>query len=360
MAKPKNNRLFSHLLAISLTLRMQYFKKPTMKQGLIILLLILTFNCSSLKQEESEPKKYLTEVLKIVEEHSINKDSVNFRKIKKSAFSKLSSTSSIEDCYPIVKSILKALGDNHSSFKTKAQINKWRSPIKPKDIKKLITFSGKRLNHNIGYIKMKGIVSGDASSIQKYADSLQQTIKSIDNKNLKGWILDLRENKGGNCWPMLAGIGPLLGNGICGYFVKANNNKTSWFYKDGESGTNDYTIAKLSKTPYKIYNTNAPIAILTGAKTASSGEVVVTAFHNKENAKSFGTNTAGLSTGNGSFRLSDGSVIFLTVSVYADRKGVKFGKEIAPDVRVEYDYNTIGTSNDRVIEKAMLWINSSD
>ncbi len=331
-----------------------------MKHILIILLLILTFNCSSLKLEQSIPEKYLTEVLKIVEENSINKDSVNFRKIKKRAFSKLSDAKTIEDCYPIVKSILRELDDNHSSFKSKEQIGKWRSKVKPKDIHKLITFSGALLNNNIGYINMNGISSGDSSSIQKYADSLQQKIKSIDNKSLKGWILDLRGNKGGNCWPMLAGIGPLLGDGICGYFVKANDNKSSWFYNDGESGTNDYTVVKLSNKPYKVYNSTNPIAILTGSKTASSGEVVVAAFHNKDNAKSFGANTAGLSTGNGSFRLSDGSMIFLTVSVYADRKGVKFGKEIEPDVLVEYDHNTIGKSSDKVIEKAMIWINGRD
>ena len=63
---------------------------------------------------------------------------------------------------------------------------------------------------------MKGFNNVDSINRIKYADSLQYQIKLMDNKYIKGWILDLRENSGGNCWPMLTGLGPLLGNGICG------------------------------------------------------------------------------------------------------------------------------------------------
>lgn len=331
-----------------------------MKHILIILLLAISSNCSSSKEKELTPKKYLDEVLEIVEKNSINKDSVDFEIIKSNALSKLSNVNSIEDCYPIINSILRELEDNHSFFMSKEQVKKWKSTSETTDISRLITFSGKLLNNNLGYIKMNGFSSGDSISIQKYADSLQNMIKSIDNKNLKGWILDLRENTGGNCWPMLTGIGPLLGNGICGYFVDIKGNKSSWFYKDGESGINEFTIAKVSNQPYELYDKNKPLAILTGYKTGSSGEVVVTAFHNKENTKSFGEKTAGLSTGNENFDLSDGSMILLTTSIYADRKGVIFGGKIEPDEIVELKYNSIGEQNDLVIQRAIEWINGKE
>jgi len=201
---------------------------------------------------------------------------------------------------------------------------------------------------------------GDPISIQKYADSLQNKIKSIDNKNLKGWILDLRENTGGNCWPMLTGIGPLLGNGICGYFVDRKRNKSSWFYNNGESGTNEFVITKVSNQPYELYDKTKPIAILTGYKTGSSGEVVVTAFHNKENTRFFGEKTAGLSTGNQNFNLNDGSMILLTTSIYADRKGIIFGAEIEPDEYINFEYNSIGMESDLVLQKAIEWINNKE
>lgn len=299
-------------------------------------------------------------MFEIVEKNSINKDSVDFRRIKSEAFSKLKDAKSIEDCYPIIKTILRNLGDNHSFFMPKLQVNIWQSQSDENNNEELITFSGKLLTDNIGYINMKGFSNGNSISIQKYADSLQHLIKSIDNKNIKGWILDLRENTGGNCWPMLTGVGPLLQNGICGYFTYNTKEKASWFYRDGESGINNHTITKVSNKPYELLNDSNPIAVLTGYKTGSSGEVVVTAFHNKNNTKSFGENTAGLSTGNASFDLSDGSIIFLTTSIFADRKGIIFGGEIQPDENIYFSYLSIGKQEDLVLKKAIEWVNGKN
>jgi C-terminal processing protease CtpA/Prc len=298
----------------------------------------------------------LDEVFKIVEEHSIRRDSVDFKEIKRKAYSKLKSADSIENCYPIVKSILKDLGDSHSFFMPKEQVEKWQSTSKTADIDEIITFNSKLLNQNIGYIHMKGFSNEDSTFIQQYADSLQNAIKSIDNENLKGWVIDLRENTGGNCWPMLTGLGPILGNGICGYFIDNNQKKSSWFYQDGESGIDSITITKVSKQPYELFNNLNPVAILTGIRTLSSGEIVVTAFHSKRNVRSFGESTGGLSTGNLSIKLSDGSMLILTTSIFADREGTIFGKSIEPNENIGFSYQSIGQPNDLVIKKAMDWI----
>ena len=37
-------------------------------------------------------------------------------------------------------------------------------------------------------------------------------------------------------WPMLTGIGPILGDGVVGSFVAADGN-IPWFYQDGKTGT---------------------------------------------------------------------------------------------------------------------------
>lgn len=317
---------------------------------------MVIISCSHLQKSTVTPKDYLDEVFTIVEVNSIKRDSVDFDDIKSKAYAKINSMDSIENCYPIVKSILKDLGDNHSLFLSKEQVAKWQSTSKTADVNEIITFNSKLLNQDIGYIHMKGFGSGDSISIQQYADSLQNQIKSIDNKNLKGWIIDLRENTGGNCWPMLAGLGPLLGNGICGYFIDNEQKKSSWFYNYGESGIDSTTITKISGQHYELLNNSNPIAILTGRRTASSGEVVVAAFHNKNNTRSFGESTRGLSTGNANFTLSDGSMIVLTSSIYADRQGNIFGKEIEPDEIIKYSYSSKVKFYDKVIQRAVEWI----
>jgi carboxyl-terminal processing protease len=84
---------------------------------------------------------------------------------------------------------------------------------------------------------------------------------------------------------MLAGLGPLLGNGICGYFINNKDKKSSWVYRDGIAGVDSVRICEV-KEAYKIINGNNPIAVLTSSQTASSGEVVVTSFRGKTNVKS--------------------------------------------------------------------------
>ncbi|MCY1720817.1 S41 family peptidase [Prolixibacteraceae bacterium Z1-6] len=327
-----------------------------MKYIYIFFFLIFITGCSKNKKTTVTPKDYLDEVFEIVEEHSIRRDFVDFNEIKRKAYSKLNDTDSIENCYPIIKSILKDIGERHTFFIPKDEVEKWKSANKKAGINEIITFKNQLLNENIGYIHMKGFGNIDSIAIQQYADSLQNAIKSIDNKNLKGWVIDLRENTGGNCWPMLTGLGPILGNGICGYFIDNNQKKSSWFYQDGKSGIESRTITKVSKQPYNLLNNLNPVAILTGGQTISSGEVVVTAFHNKSNVRSFGLSTGGLSTGNAIYNLSDSSMLVLTESIYADREGNIFGKRIDPDEKIGFSYQSIGQPNDLVVERAINWI----
>lgn len=329
-----------------------------MKYTCVFVLFILIIGCTNSTQTSVVPGDYLDEVFKTIEEHSIRRDSVDFKEIKRKAYAKLKDVESIYDCHSIVRIILQDLGDSHSSFMPKELVEKWQTTSKT-SYSEIITFNCKLLNQNIGYIYMKGFGSGDSKSIQQYADSLQNQIKSIDNENIIGWILDLRENTGGNCWPMLAGLGPLLGNGICGYFIDNKQKKSSWFYNDGESGINTNPITRLSVPHYELINEANPVAVLTGKRTASSGEVVVTAFHNKKNTRSFGESTRGLSTGNANYQLSDGSMIFLTSSIFADRQGNVFGQKIDPDEMITFLYYEIGQPGDAVIKRAIEWINEN-
>ena len=323
-----------------------------------ISIFLLCLNCPQSSESGLCNKKYLEEVFIIIETNSIRKDSVNFDLLKKSAIEKLNNAKSIEDCHNIVRSILKQLGDKHSIFLSKVQVDGWKSTSNSTDIEELITFDGRLINEEIGYINMKSFNSGDSLSILGYANKLQTLIKTLDNVKIKGWILDIRGNSGGNCWPMLAGLGPLLNNGTCGYFIDNKNNKSAWYHKDGEVGIDSSAIARVSIEPYELIKKDNPIAVLTGPRTASSGEVVAVSFREKTHTQSFGENTGGLSTGNSGFELSDGSMIFLTTSIFADRKGISYGRKIAPTILVRFTYNDIGTQKDQVIERAVDWIYS--
>lgn len=296
--------------------------------------------------------KYLSKAINIIQKKALNRDSVDWPKVRARAFLMASGAKTYQDCYPSIHFVLGKLKDHHSFLMNAEASKSWADPA-PDAYKKMPLTTGEILDQKIAYLRMPSVNSGSEIENTYFADQLHNLLETLDQANPDGWILDLRGNSGGNCWPMLAGIGPVLGEGPCGYFLQAGGGKEApWFYQNGKSGIGKSVITKLSRKPYKLRRSSVPVAVLTGPNTASSGEVVTVAFRSRPNTRSFGTPTAGLSTGNQNFRLADGAQIFLTSSVYADRNKVGYGVEITPDqVVTSQDKN-----KDEVLDAAKEWL----
>lgn len=216
----------------------------------------------------------------------------------------------------------------------------------------LVYTSGHRIDDQISYLSMPGMGSGHQPTMTAFADSMQALIASLDSKATNGWVLDLRNNDGGNCWPMLAGIGPLLGEGVCGYFMdRDGGNAESWSYRAGSSFEGKNARTTVSRPAYELKGKDVRVAVLTGPKTGSSGEVTTIAFRGKPSARSFGAPTAGYSTTNTSINMSDGAMLLLTISIYGDRNKTAYGETVQPDVVVE---NVDG--KDAALEAAITWL----
>jgi carboxyl-terminal processing protease len=173
-----------------------------------------------------------------------------------------------------------------------------------------------------------------------FADEIQELIRSLDTDQTQGWIVDLSQNTGGNMWPMIAGIGPLLGEGTVGWFIDRDGGQLEWRYESGKSICNGEVVTACSKQahePRRAY----PVGVLIGNQTGSSGEALVTAFSGREKTRLFGEETHGLSTGNQSHVLEDGATIYLTEVIFADRNGKRFGGVIKPDVEVPSDLDVL-------------------
>jgi C-terminal processing protease CtpA/Prc len=154
----------------------------------------------------------------------------------------------------------------------------------------------------------------------------------------------LRSNTGGNMWPMLAGLKPFLGSAGLGTFESPTGSSPKWVAGQSVGVEPPEALGVLE---------NAWVAVLTGPRTASSGEAVTIAFRGRPHTRSFGLPTAGLSTANGTFPLPDGAMILLTTAVEADRTGRKYGDKIDPDVRVEAGTTAAG---DAVLAAATQWL----
>ena len=80
---------------------------------------------------------------------------------------------------------------------------------------------------------------------------------------------------------------------------------------------------------------------------ASSGELIAISFIGRENTRSFGASTCGLSTSNSPFKLSDNYSLNLTTAYLADRNNNLYGITVDPD---------IVTTNEDIIQNAVEWI----
>lgn len=290
-----------------------------------------------------EVKKYIDEFTQIVKVHSLYTDSINWNALNADIHElsrglKTISESRIVTDYIISK--LRAVGDNHSFFQSKQNAQNYSNQnVDGRQAE------GSYLEGNIGYIKVPGFGSINDTAGLNFATKIQELIKSIDTENrIRGWIVDLRENTGGNMYPMIAGLGPLIGNGIAGYFI-TSSSVGPWMYNKGVAG-----VVKIKK-PYTLKNSKVKIAVLVGPRTSSSGEMTTISFIGKKNTKLFGQPTGGYTTGNSGYPLSDGANLYLAVSYTADRNKKKYLHKIDPDVTVE-----IKEGIDNTIETAKKWL----
>ncbi|WP_165423595.1 S41 family peptidase [Ktedonosporobacter rubrisoli] len=219
--------------------------------------------------------------------------------------------------------------------------------------------NGYRLADNIGYVNLYG-TTGNAP--QHYASQLQNLIKRLDTQPTCGWIIDLRLNTGGNIYPMLQGLGPILGAGsnLLSYVGPNGKVNVSFGYRNGAiliKGSPASFVPPLVPA-YQPKIAQPPVALLISGNTASSGEGVLMAFLGRPATRTFGETTAGLSSSNITYQLIDGALLNIMSDIGMDRSGKVYGSTIQPDEAVKIDWSHYGTSQDPVIQRAERWLST--
>jgi C-terminal processing protease CtpA/Prc len=224
----------------------------------------------------------------------------------------------------------------------------------------MVTIDGIR----IGRVVVPALENGDQARMQAFANTLQNYIEALARQNPQGWIVDLRGNLGGNMWPMLAGIAPLIDASVVGSFVDADGKKTTWFVDAEGSGLRnpDGSENVICRTAERKIGFREPqtIAVLIDRGTASSGEAIAIAFQGQPRVRLFGRATHGETTANEGFPLSDGANLVLATAVEADRTGKVYLSGITPDVQLpEEDERPKSTESDPMVRAAAQWIKLS-
>jgi C-terminal processing protease CtpA/Prc len=260
-----------------------------------------------------------------MEKNSIKKRSINWKEMKRKSLVKIKENNSLENAHQIIEENLLSLGDNHSMFITKEVLEKIYSNQNEQPL-----ISYEKINSQIAYLAIPYFLGNEEKTID-FAQQIQEKIKILDSEKTKEWIIDLRNNRGGNMWPMFLGLAPILKEGISGYSLNSNGKYIEWIFKNNSVFEGQNKILEL-KNSYKIKASKTKIAVLISSNTGSSGEAIALMFKKFPNTSFFGEDSYGVTTGNSIYDMKDGAKLVLTTSIFTDRTKEKYGKKIKPDV----------------------------
>lgn len=308
-----------------------------LRKGIVLVLLLsMVLGITSIVYAEKQETKISAEeygknAINIMNKNGLYSNTKEWKVAKEKALKDLKHTKTYEDTYPILEKAIKVAGGKHSSVSIKPTIDTSKEKAEKE-------YPKSSYKNNILTLKMPSYM-GTSEEGQKYADTLANTI--ITSKNLKGVVVDLSENGGGDMGPMLAGLAPLLPDGDLMYFETNKITSPVKLVNGRIVGGGTPTKARVGHIKVSV-----PVAIITGEKTASSAEATLVSFMGLDYVKTFGKPTAGYATGNVVMPLSNGAKLILTTSRDKARTGDVFDENpIKPDVVTEKPY-----------EEAVKWI----
>jgi len=330
-------------------------------------------------------KTYLEQALDLIEKNALYKKSIDWAQVRKETLAHGKGAQTSFDTYPAIAFALAQLQEHHSWLQLpdsmpadkrqaisaeiakvtgKPQTDSKHSPFFPqKEMHGHIDRQSGRLFAHVFVPMCVGPYSDwdkNGAYFQEFAEKLHRIVMDLESQKPQGWIVDLRGNAGGNMWPMVAGIGVLIGEGDLGTFISADEERVSWFYRSGKAGTHtpdgkDDVSAEIKQPPLPF--PELPwVAVLLDRGTGSSGEAVAISLAGRPREHSFGEHTAGFSTSNQMYPLPDGGSLFLAVGIEADRTGKVYLDGLDPDTKIASPDARPAEDRDDALLAAEQWL----
>lgn len=195
------------------------------------------------------------------------------------------------------------------------------------------------LDDNIGYIKITSFDSETGIEFEK-------TIDALEKNDVKGIILDLRNNPGGSLQESVHVADRILGKGVIVSTKVRYKNTVEEYHSDER---------KLS----------LPLVVLINENSASASEIVAGAIQDYKAGTLVGTKTFGKGSVQELEPFSDGSGLKLTIARYYTPNGRCIdGVGIEPDVKVKLDKDAnpllLPIEKDLQLKKALEIVKSLD
>ena len=287
-------------------------------------------------------QSYLDSTIRLVKARAYWSDTITWSVLSAEVQALAKGAAAPTETYEAIRYLLSRLGDHHGFFAAPKSVSTSPPPnASPAAV--FLAVDVRSIGRGIARVTMPSYASTDSAVSRQYVVQLHARLAAARGDARCGWVLDLRNNGGGNMWPMLAGLNPLLGDGPLGFFVARDGSRSTPWNARLPTG---YSLAQQLRGLDSV-----PVAVLYGPNTGSSGEAVAIAFVNRPNTRSFGLSTAGFANANENLRLADGATVYVMHALDADRLGKVYGKQLEPDER-------IGASGggDMTLQAASAWL----
>lgn len=285
----------------------------------------------------AEAAAYLDQAIMLLRDHHINSAKADWPRLTAQAHAEIAGARTPGDTYPAIRHLIADLGVRHSFFMpppTQAQIDAATKAGPTGMVAGTAMPASALLDGRVGLVRLPGLDTfspGGPERGKTYPRILRAALQQLDQAPLCGWIVDLRGNGGGNMWPMLAGLDPLLGASPFGFFSRGEVRQP---WQRTPSGIFPVPVQPDPATPpaFGLTHAGAPLAVLIGPGTASSGEMTALALIGRSGVRSFGSASAGFLSGNIVMPLPDGAHLAITEVLVHDRTGKDYSETIQPDV----------------------------
>lgn len=316
------------------------------KITVVVIVLLVQLGCST--QSSIYPVTpvdvYLNELVDYMEANYVNKANINWTEFRANVQQHGKDAANIGAASETISYAFELLDDQTSFFVTQfGQVLSYGAACSDVDPGEIVGTT------EIGYIKIPAF-NGTGVNAAVFAERMHGEIRDQNTEDIKGWIVDLRKNTGGNMWPMITGVGPLLGNGTAGFFVDSDGTQTSFGYLNGSAIYENEPVITVSNPYSSPLLENVKIAVLVDKATTNAAEVVMVAFSGRPETRTFGSATCGRASGNQTFNMSDGALLYLTTSFLIDRDQVNKQGVIQPDEVI--------TDQSAIYTQAVNWINN--
>lgn len=291
---------------------------------------------------------YLLEALSLMESRYLHGDQVPWPSVRAAALARIANAKAPRDTYAAIRHALADIHDRHSFLFAPHQLERM-AHVAPSTTAPTPYSSkpfGRLTEAHVAYVVVPAYLGTGWGSLyflndspgKAYARALRTLLRDLDAKRPLGWVVDLRANGGGNMWPMLDGLGPLLGEGqISAILMPQWGRRVDTWLVAGRASSGPPWFGGLGligPEELLLHTASSPVAVLVGPRTASAGEAVAVAFRGRPNTYFVGAPTAGLATSTMSFSLPDGAELLLAIGYLADRTGRQYEGPIPPDADV--------------------------